>query len=105
MTMKLRKRRRTQRALRRDLVLNIPAADPFVPRKHNAPPALGALDDQQVLTVPEWCALNGVSLRTGRCILAGGNGPIVTQLSAKRVGVTRGNNRRWQESRAVRRRG
>ena len=57
-------------------------------------------DDDAVLTFAEWCALNGFSLRTGRRILASGNGPIITQLSAKRIGVTRGNNRAWQASRA-----
>jgi hypothetical protein len=57
-------------------------------------------DDDAVLTFREWCALNGISPRTGRRILAGGNAPIVTQLSEKRIGVTRGNNRAWQASRA-----
>jgi hypothetical protein len=56
-------------------------------------------DDDQVLSVVEWCALNRISLRTGTRILAGQDGPIVTQLSAKRIGVTRGNNAKWQQSR------
>ena len=57
-------------------------------------------DDDAVLTFAEWCSLNGFSQRTGRRVLSSGNGPIVTQLSPKRIGVTRGNNRRWQASRA-----
>jgi hypothetical protein len=58
-------------------------------------------DDDAVLTFPEWCELNGFSSRTGRRILAGppAERPIITWLSARRMGVTRANNRRWQESR------
>jgi hypothetical protein len=57
-------------------------------------------DDNRVLSFRQWCILNGISTRTGRRLLASGNGPIVTQLSEKRIGVTVGNNRRWQEARA-----
>lgn len=56
-------------------------------------------DEDEVLTFEEWCALNKIGLRTGTRILAGPDGPIVTQLSAKRIGITRGNNSRWQRSR------
>ena len=58
-----------------------------------------AEDDDAVLTFKEWAALNSVSERTGRRILASGHGPLVVQLSEKRIGVTVGNNRRWQEAR------
>ena len=57
-------------------------------------------DDDAVLTFREWCALNGFSLRTGRRILDAPGGPIVTMLSPRRIGITRGNNRLWQASRA-----
>jgi hypothetical protein len=57
-------------------------------------------DDDAVLTFKEWCALNGFSPRTGRRILNAPGAPIVTQLSPKRIGITRGNNRRWQASKA-----
>jgi hypothetical protein len=56
-------------------------------------------DDDQVLSFAEWCALNKISRRTGTRILAGPDGPIVTQLSAHRIGITRGNNAKWQQSR------
>ena len=56
-------------------------------------------DDDQVLSISEWCALNRISLRTGTRILAGPDGPVVTRLSAKRIGITRGNNAKWQRSR------
>jgi hypothetical protein len=55
--------------------------------------------DNQVLTFLDWCALNRLSERTGRRILAGPNGPTVVQLSTYRIGITVGANRRWQESR------
>ena len=57
-------------------------------------------DDDAVLTFKEWCALNGHSERQGRRILKSGNGPTVTQLSDRRIGITRRNNREWQEKRA-----
>ena len=66
---------------------------PFLPRE-------GELHDEQVLSFHQWCALNGFSPRTGRRILASANGPTVTQISDKRIGITVGNNRAWQASRA-----
>jgi hypothetical protein len=51
----------------------------------------------------EWCRLNRISERTGRRILASGNGPVVTQVSAQRIGVLVKNNARWQASRARKR--
>ena len=59
-----------------------------------------SLDDDRVLTFNEWCALNGIGQRTGRRIIRSGNGPVVTQLSERRIGITVGNNRRWQTARA-----
>jgi hypothetical protein len=56
-------------------------------------------DDDEVLTFAEWIALNKISARNGRRILKSQNGPIVTMLSERRIGITRGNNRRWQKSR------
>jgi len=58
-----------------------------------------ALNDDQVLTFAQWHALNGISARTGRRILNSGRGPTVTQMSAKRIGITVANNRAWQQSR------
>jgi hypothetical protein len=57
-------------------------------------------DDDAVLTFKEWCALCSHSERQGRRIIKGGNGPTVTMLSDKRIGISRRNNRRWQEARA-----
>ena len=59
-------------------------------------------DDSEVLTFKQWCALNKISDRKGLRILKG-PGPIVTQLSARRIGITKKNNRLWLESRERRR--
>jgi hypothetical protein len=57
-------------------------------------------DDNRVLSFRQWCTLNGVSARTGRRILASGAGPVVTQLSARRIGISLRANREWQASKA-----
>lgn len=57
-------------------------------------------DDHRVLSFRQWCMLNSFSLSTGRRIINAGNGPVITQLSPRRIGVTIRNNRAWQESRA-----
>ena len=57
-------------------------------------------DDHRVLSFRHWCELNGLSLSTGRRIISAGTGPIITQLSPRRIGITIANNRAWQESRA-----
>jgi len=51
-------------------------------------PPLSLHHDSQVLFFHEWCRLNRFSERTGRRILKSGIGPVVTQLSPKRVGIT-----------------
>jgi hypothetical protein len=58
------------------------------------------LNQHQVLKFVDWCRLNGISPATGRRILKSGKGPIVTQLSARRIGITIGANAEWQASRA-----
>ena len=61
---------------------------------------LSVQHDSQVLTFFEWCQLNRFSERTGRRVLNSGSGPVVTQLSPKRIGITVANNRAWQASKA-----
>jgi len=76
---------------------------PEMPLPHKRRSALEALpstlNPDVVLTFNQWTALNGISARTGRRILNSGRGPTVTQLSAKRIGITVANNRAWQASR------
>jgi predicted DNA-binding transcriptional regulator AlpA len=57
-------------------------------------------DDHRVLSLRQWCEVNGISISTGRRIIESGNGPTFLQLSARRIGVTVAANRAWQESRA-----
>jgi hypothetical protein len=56
----------------------------------------------QILTLFEWAQLNRISLRTARRIIASADGPVVTQLSTKRIGISVGNNAAWQASKARR---
>jgi hypothetical protein len=53
----------------------------------------------QILTFLEWCRINRISERTGRRILDGPDGPEVTILSPRRIGITVRANRAWQASR------
>jgi hypothetical protein len=66
----------------------------------NAP--LTPLHDSQILLFDEWCRLNRISERQGRRILDNPGGPVVTQLTRRRIGITVAANRRWQQSRARR---
>jgi hypothetical protein len=66
----------------------------------DAPLSMTSLHDDQVLTFFEWCQINRISERTGRRIIKRPDGPVVTKLSAKRIGVTVGNNKKWQARRA-----
>jgi hypothetical protein len=59
-----------------------------------------SIEGDRVLTFAEWCALNKIGQRTGRRIIRSGNGPVVTQLSERRIGITIANNRAWQASKA-----
>ncbi len=70
--------------------------------EHHRRPRAALPDDDEVMTIPEWCRVSGFSRTTGYRILAGpeSDRPIITRLSARRVGITRGNNRRWQQQRS-----
>jgi hypothetical protein len=59
-------------------------------------------DDHEVLTIAEWRAINKIKPRTAARILAGppDQRPVITQMSERRYGITRRNNRIWQASRA-----
>jgi hypothetical protein len=60
-----------------------------------------ALDDDRVMTFPQWCAVNGFSEATGRRLRKAGKAAVFTRLSDRRVGVTVRSNREWQESRKI----
>ena len=59
------------------------------------------VDGDRVLSFKQWCEINGFSRSTGQRIISAGNGPRFIQLSEKRIGVTVGENRRWQDSRII----
>jgi hypothetical protein len=73
---------------------------PYVRKPSALDEPLSIAHDDQVLTFYEWCQLNRFSERTGRRVLHGPNAPVVTMLTARRVGITIRNNRTWQASRA-----
>jgi hypothetical protein len=59
-----------------------------------------ALEDDWVMPFSLWCRLNGFSPSTGRRLRKAGKGPVFTQISDRRIGVTVRNNRIWHDSRA-----
>ena len=73
-------------------------------RKRLAFRAKWADDDDAVLTVREWAALLGVSVRQARRIIAGQvestPPPVVTVLGDHRIGISRRNHRDWEKARA-----
>jgi hypothetical protein len=56
--------------------------------------------DAAVMTFREWYEANSISRATAQRIKAAGEGPRFIQLSPRRIGVTVGENRRWQKERA-----
>jgi len=52
----------------------------------------------RILTLAHWCALCGFSLATGRRILKSGQGPKITRLSTRRVGISIAAHREWMDS-------
>jgi hypothetical protein len=53
----------------------------------------------RVFTFKQWCEKNGLSDRNGRRILKNGDGPKITQLSERRIGVREDHDLEWLESR------
>ena len=58
-----------------------------------------AAHPNQILSFFDWCALNNISTRTGRRIIARGEGPPVIRMSKNRIGITNASNAAWQQSR------
>jgi hypothetical protein len=68
-------------------------------RKPERVPILAIVSDDQVLTFGQWAALNGLSPRTGRRVIAEPGGPAIIKLSENRIGISVRANREWQASR------
>ena len=58
------------------------------------------IDPDRVLPLPAWCERNGLSEATGRRLIKSGQGPTVTWLSKRRMGIRERHNREWLDSRA-----
>ena len=58
-------------------------------------------DDDCVMSFETWCEVNDFSKSTGQRLRKEGKGPRFIQTSDRRIGVTKGENRRWRESRAL----
>lgn len=56
-------------------------------------------DDDSVLSFHEWCAKANVSESTGRRMVACGEGPVLTQISRRRFGITKRHHREWLRER------
>jgi hypothetical protein len=48
-----------------------------------------------------WCGRVGISLATGRRLVAAGDGPRVTRLSERRIGVRERDHLAWLDARAT----
>jgi hypothetical protein len=55
----------------------------------------------KILSIREWCVLNGLAARTGRRLISGeyGKPPVITRLSPRRIGISLAANAEWQKSR------
>jgi len=73
---------------------------PIQPKWSALDAPLAQMHPNQILTLFEWAQLNRISVRTARRIIAGGDGPVVTQLSSQRIGISVANNAAWQAARA-----
>jgi hypothetical protein len=60
-------------------------------------------DPDAILTKREWASLNGFSMRQASRILASGEGPTITNLTGKRIGISRRSNLAWQQARTQKR--
>ena len=51
----------------------------------------------QVLSIEQWCALNGYSVVAGRKKLRAGQGPLLLKLSARRYGIRVSDDIAWKD--------
>jgi hypothetical protein len=65
-----------------------------------ATPPPSTVGDDQIISVPMWCKLVGISEATGRTLLRLGQGPEVVRLSNRRVGISGRAHREWLSSRS-----
>lgn len=61
---------------------------------------VGAADDQ-IMSIRQFAALAGISVATLRRRIAFGDGPVITRLSERRLGVRLRHGREWLDMRSV----
>ena len=59
------------------------------------------VDDCSVITVKEFALITGLSMPTARRLIRGGGGPVVTRLSARRIGIRRRDLAQWLDDRRL----
>jgi hypothetical protein len=68
-------------------------------KRHTAREAVTQYQNpHQVLSIPQWCALNNYSVIAGRKKLMSGEGPPLLKLSERRYGVRVGDDIAWKEA-------
>jgi predicted DNA-binding transcriptional regulator AlpA len=65
---------------------------------HNTPGH--TVGGDSVRSLPEFAALAGISLRTLRRLIDAGDGPVITRLSPRRLGIRVSHGDAWLDSRA-----
>jgi hypothetical protein len=70
-------------------------------RRHRQSERDRALDDDRIMSFQTWCEVNDFSESTGHRLRKAGRGPKFVQTSDRRIGVSIGENRRWQAARAL----
>ena len=59
------------------------------------------LGADRVMSFEAWCQLAGISLSTGKRLIAAGRGPKLTQTSERRRGVRLHHHHEWLDSREI----
>jgi hypothetical protein len=70
-------------------------------QNHQSKEGISRDDDDLVFSFREWCVRAGVSEATGRRLVARGEGPKITHVSTRRIGITRQHHREWLARRAT----
>jgi hypothetical protein len=82
--------------------MSLRESEPRAARRRRSDPTHDRdINQYRILSFADWCRLNGISQATGRRILKSGKGPVVTQLSDRRIGISVRANAEWQEARAL----
>ena len=70
-------------------------------QNHQTKEGISRDDDDLVFSFREWCVRADISEATGRRLIARGEGPIITHVSVRRIGVTRQHHREWLRQRSL----